>query len=159
MRGVVPRRAPVACDVPTKAGHAAGRTRSLHRSSSAANGAPSRGAARAAGANERAFCAIEPSPRRRSMLQPPSQSPKTAMLSREQGDEVLRYWLASLRLEEALQIRPQARRSTNASALPRLDRPTPGQDYFKLPLDSALAQLLSQEIQLKRPFDPELAGF
>ena len=109
---------------------------------------------------KRAFCAIEPSPRRRSMRKPPSPPEKSSsVLTREQSDEVLRYWLASLRLEEALQVRPQARRSTNGPTLPRLDRPTPGQDYFKLPLDAALAQLLSQQIQLKRPFDAELAGF
>ena len=82
-----------------------------------------------------------------------------SVLTREQGDEVLRYWLAALRLEEALQVRPQARRATNAALVPRLDHPTPGQDYFKLPLDAPLAQLLGQQTQLKRSFDGELCGF
>jgi hypothetical protein len=80
-------------------------------------------------------------------------------LSREQGDDVLRYWLAALRLEEALQIRPQARRSPSGSIVPRLEQPAPGQDYFKLPLDGSFAQLLSKQLQLKRPFDGELCAF
>ena len=82
-----------------------------------------------------------------------------SVLTHEQGDEVLRYWLAALRLEEALLVRPQARRATHAALLPRLEQPTPGQDYFKLPLDSALGQLLGAQTPLKRPFDPELCGF
>ena len=81
------------------------------------------------------------------------------MLSRAQGDDVLRYWLSTLRLEEALQARPAARQSASGPGVPRLDQPTPGQDYFKLPLDAALAELLSKETQLKRPFDAELCGF
>jgi hypothetical protein len=80
-------------------------------------------------------------------------------LSREQADDVLRYWLAGLRVEEALQIRPAARPPATGPAVPRLDQPTPGQTYFKLPLDEALAALLSQQTQLTRPFDAELSGF
>ena len=72
---------------------------------------------------------------------------------------MLRYWLAALRLEEALSVRPQARRTTHAVSLPRLEQPTPGQDYFKLPLDAALAELLAKQTPLKRAFDGELCGF
>jgi hypothetical protein len=86
-----------------------------------------------------------------------------AVLSRAQGDDVLRYWLSALRLEEALQARPAARSSASLSAsgaeVPRLDQPTPGQDYFKLPFDAALAELLAKETQLTRRFDAELCGF
>ncbi len=82
-----------------------------------------------------------------------------AALSRAQGDDVLRYWLAALKLEEALQARPAARSSANGAGVPRLDQPTPGQDYFKLPLDAALAEVLAKETQLTRPFDAELCGF
>lgn len=82
-----------------------------------------------------------------------------AVLSRAQGDDVLRYWLAALRLEEALQARPAARSSASGAGVPRLDQPTPGQDYFKLPLDAALAELLAKETQLTRRFDAELCGF
>ncbi|MES1177290.1 MAG: AAA domain-containing protein [Myxococcales bacterium] len=93
-------------------------------------------------------------------MQSSSRPPRQASaLTHEQGDEVLAYWLAALRLEEALQVRPQARRTTQASAVPRIDQPTPGQDYFKLPLDAGLAELLGPQTQLKRPFDGELCGF
>jgi len=91
-----------------------------------------------------------------SSSRPPS---KPAPLSREQGDLVLRYWLAALRLEEALQVRPQARRLTQPALVPKLEQPTPGQDYFKLPLDAELARLLGSQTQLKRGFDGELCGF
>jgi hypothetical protein len=93
---------------------------------------------------------------------PPSSSrpeKPTAVLSRPQGDDVLRYWLAALRLEEALQARPAARSSASGADVPRLDQPTPGQDYFKLPLDAALTELLAKETQLTRNFDAELCGF
>ena len=72
---------------------------------------------------------------------------------------MLRYWLAALRLEEALSVRPQARRVAHSTSVPRIEQPTPGQDYFKLPLDAGLAQLLSKQTQLKRAFDGELCGF
>ena len=72
---------------------------------------------------------------------------------------MLRYWLAALRLEEALAVRPQARRATHATVVPRLEQPTPGQDYFKLPLDAALAECLGKQTQLKRPFDGESREF
>ena len=87
----------------------------------------------------------------------PSSQPSP--LTREQGDEVLRYWLAALRLEEALQVRPQARRAVQPVLVPKLEQPTRGQDYFKLPLDAALAQLLGAKTHVKRAFDGELCGF
>lgn len=93
---------------------------------------------------------------------PPSSSrpeKPTGVLSRPQGDDVLRYWLAALRLEEALQARPAARSSPSGAEVPRLDQPTPGQDYFKLPLDAPLIELLTKETQLTRNFDAELCGF
>ncbi|HKO49923.1 MAG TPA: AAA domain-containing protein [Polyangiaceae bacterium] len=100
-----------------------------------------------------------PGPPRRVMPSSARSPRQPPLLTREQGDEVLRYWLAALRLEEALSVRPQARRATQSSAVPRLEQPTSGQDYFKLPLDAALAQLLGQQTQLKRAFDGELCGF
>jgi len=91
---------------------------------------------------------------------PSSSSPRSpSVLTREQGDDVLRYWLAALRLEEALAVRPQARRATHAAVVPRLEQPTPGQDYFKVPIDAALAGLLDKQTQVKRAFDGELCGF
>ena len=91
-----------------------------------------------------------------SSSRPPN---KPRSLTHEQGDEVLRYWLAALRLEEALQVRPQARRASHAALVPKLDQPTPGQDYFKVPLDVGVAQLLGKQTQLERAFDGELCGF
>src|SRR6478736_6286716 len=87
----------------------------------------------------------------------PPQS--VSVLTREQGDDVLRYWLSALRLEEALSVRPQARRVTHGTVVPRLEQPTSGQDYFKLPIDAALAGLLGKQTQLRRAFDGELCGF
>lgn len=91
----------------------------------------------------------------------PKSSPQkaAAALSREQADEVLRYWLSALRLEEALQVRPTARPAGSGLAVPRLDQPSPGQEYFKLALDEGLTSMLSKETQLTRPFDAEIAGF
>jgi hypothetical protein len=81
------------------------------------------------------------------------------VLGREQSADVLRYWLAALRLEEALQVRPAARLTTSGAIIPRLDQPTPGQAYFKLPLDASLVALLSKQTQVTRRFDAELCGF
>jgi hypothetical protein len=99
-------------------------------------------------------------PLEKSRMPTPSKPARSSpVLTREQGDDVLRYWLSALRLEEALSVRPQARRATHATVVPRLEQPTPGQDYFKVPLDAALAGLLGKETQVKRPFDGELCGF
>jgi AAA domain len=91
-----------------------------------------------------------------SSSHPPS---KPSALSHEQGDQVLRYWLSALRLEEALSVRPQARRATHAALLPKLEQPTRGQDYFKLPLDAGISALLAKQTPLERAFDGELCGF
>lgn len=71
----------------------------------------------------------------------------------------MRYWLASLQLEEALSTRPRARRSQAGSAVPRLDSPMAGQEYFKIAIDTALERLVSDGAALSKPFDAELAGF
>ena len=94
------------------------------------------------------------------MRSPPRNSHEPGpVLGREQSDDVLRYWLAALRLEEALQVRPAARLTTSGATVPRLDQPTPSQAYFKLPLDTSLVDLLSKQTQLTRRFDAELCGF
>jgi hypothetical protein len=92
------------------------------------------------------------------MPKPPVEPPDS-VLSREQADDVLRYWLSALRLEEALQLRPTARPNASGGAVPRLDQPNLGQDYFKVALDDALVSLLSKQTQLTRAFDAELCGF
>ena len=84
------------------------------------------------------------------------------------ADDVLRYWLAAVRLEETLKVRPKARRTKHASSVPRLDFPAFGQEYFKLPLGDEVAALLSgtpagslaeSEREVCRAFDGELAAF
>jgi len=105
----------------------------------------------------RSIRAIAFPPRAMSSSSRPSNQPSA--LSHEQGDEVLRYWLSALRLEEALQVRPQARRVTHSAFVPRLDQPTPGQDYFKVPLDAGSAQFLDKQTPFARAFDGELCGF
>ncbi len=90
-----------------------------------------------------------------------NQQPNSAgaPLNRPQSEDVLRYWLASLRLEEALQARPQARRAPVELRVPRVDMPTPGQEYFKVALDRELGALLADDAPLLRRMDGELACF
>ena len=83
----------------------------------------------------------------------------TQPLTRAQATEVLRYWLASLQLEEALAARPRARRAPAASAEARVAAPVAGQDYFKLAIDDALAALVGASVPLHKSFDGELAAF
>lgn len=83
-------------------------------------------------------------------------------LSRAQMDDVLRYWLSALKLEEALAARPVARHpggNPERSARPRVDMPTPGQDYFKLAMDQAFSALLSEQEACVKPLSGELSGF
>jgi len=85
--------------------------------------------------------------------------PTGTVLTKPQASEVLRYWLASLQLEEALATRPRARRPLVGHAAPRLESPSLGHDYFKLPLDAALEGLMRDGRLLRKPFDAELAAF
>ncbi|MEY4513808.1 MAG: hypothetical protein RLZZ450_5930 [Pseudomonadota bacterium] len=87
--------------------------------------------------------------------QPAAAEPLTA----SQTHDVLRYWLATVRLEETLKTRPRARRVKHASTTPRLDFPSPGQEYFKVPLRGVVASVLDDEAGVQRPFDGELAAF
>lgn len=80
-------------------------------------------------------------------------------LSRSGAKEVLRYWLASLRLEEALSLRPRARRVARDASPPRLDEPSPGQEYFKVPLDDAAARMLLGESPWSAALDAERSAF
>src|SRR5690606_14266073 len=65
---------------------------------------------------------------RPSMLEESSLPPRAEPLTRPQCLEVLRYWRAALRLEEALGARPRARRGRPERAVPRVDIPTSGQE-------------------------------
>jgi len=88
-------------------------------------------------------------------------SSPVSVLTKSQADEVLRYWLASLQLEEALAGRPRARRVApgQGPVAPRLDMPSPGQDYFKLPLDDAFTALMCRHERLCKAFDAERSAF
>ncbi len=79
--------------------------------------------------------------------------------SRAEAEGVLRYWLASLQLTEALEARPRARRTHERAFAPRLDAPVAGQEYFKLPIDAALEALLARSRPLHKPLDAELGAF
>jgi hypothetical protein len=92
------------------------------------------------------------------MRSQPGQTIATA-LTRAQSEDVLRYWLAALRLEEALQTRPQARRAPAQYEPPHLELPTPGQEYFKVALNSELGALLADDTPLVQPMDGELSRF
>src|ERR1700742_5221933 len=83
----------------------------------------------------------------------------TVPLTRAEANDVLRYWLASLQLEEALASRPRAQRRVASAQPPRVDAPTPGQEYFKLPLDASLEALIFEGSGFAQPFDHELDAF
>ncbi|HEX5659369.1 MAG TPA: DEAD/DEAH box helicase [Polyangiales bacterium] len=76
----------------------------------------------------------------------------------ELAGDVLRYWLASVRLEESLKVRPRARRQGPGSVVPRVDQPSAGQVYFKLPQADVTRVVLEDEA-LERGFDAELAAY
>jgi len=83
----------------------------------------------------------------------------TSALTRAESEDVLRYWLAALRLEEALSARPQARRAPSEPDPLRLDMPTPGQEYFKLPHGRELAALIAEDAPLSLPMNGEVSRF
>jgi len=87
---------------------------------------------------------------------PPSSK---STLNPTQARDVLRYWLASVQLEEALAARPRARKSAAQIKSPRLEAPTAGQDYFKVPLDDVTLQLLRVQRALHKPLDAELCAY
>jgi AAA domain len=93
------------------------------------------------------------------MPRPEPTAPQAPPLSRKQANDVLRYWRASLQLEEALSARPRARRPPTELAAPKLDAPSFGHEYFKLALDESLASLLVARKPLRKDFDPELVAF
>lgn len=93
------------------------------------------------------------------MTEDRSRLPRADPLTRPQCLEVLRYWRAALRLEEALSARPRARRGRPERAVPRVDTPTSGQEYFKVALDQALLDVLAHGHSLRRPLDAESAAY
>jgi hypothetical protein len=89
-----------------------------------------------------------------------SSAGEAAGLSSKEAAEVLRYWQALLRYEEALSSRPRARRpATGAPAPTDLAAPVPGQDYMKLPFGGAERFLVEQHGPLRLPLDAERMAF
>ena len=82
------------------------------------------------------------------------------MLSRDEVDQVLRYWLAALRFEEALAARPRAQRPGGPPPPLDVSDPPAGQPYFKVAADEdGLGFLLRGESRLVLPLSPDRAAF
>ena len=72
--------------------------------------------------------------------------------------QVLRYWLACVRMEEALGARPRARRTPTQSGPPRIElaQPVDGVEYVRVPCDGAMWELAAQQrraAELRVPLD------
>ena len=82
------------------------------------------------------------------------------MRSRKEVEEVLRYWLAALRFEEALASRPRAQRLRADTPPLDVKNPPQGQPYFKIAADEdGLAFLLRGETGLVMDLSPDRAAF
>ncbi len=92
---------------------------------------------------------------------PSAESPTDESKRRaEQATEILRYWRASLRYEEALSSTPRARRPSDAAPGPlNLAQPVAGQDYMKLPFAGSERLLLEQRGPCKQSLDNERLAF
>lgn len=80
--------------------------------------------------------------------------------SAKKSGDVLRYWSALLKFEEALSARPRARRvEQSAPRAPNLQQPTPGRDYVKLPFDGASGFFVERQRLKPLPLDAERTEF
>lgn len=73
--------------------------------------------------------------------------------------DVLRYWAALLRQEEALAVRPKARRGSSQPSTSPVASPRPGQDYVKLPFAGNEKFLLQAQETLSTPITPDVSVF
>ncbi|MEZ4469446.1 MAG: hypothetical protein R3F60_01320 [bacterium] len=74
--------------------------------------------------------------------------------------QVLRYWLALIRQEEALADRPRARPPGRGPFPVDLIEPRPGSPYFKLGMEGgALAFLMRTAESVEEPLNPERTAF
>lgn len=81
-------------------------------------------------------------------------------MSAKHSIEVLGYWSALLKYQEALSARPRARRvEPSPPRLPNLAQPAQGRDYMKLPLQGAAEFLLGRGLFEPLPFDAERTEF
>ncbi len=83
------------------------------------------------------------------------------VLDEKQVQQVLRYWLGTIRAEEALASRPRARPPARGGAgRVQVKRPRPGQTYFKLrPAAEVQALLLGEVKAIELDLDVERAAF
>ncbi len=90
---------------------------------------------------------------------------RTPELNDAEASDVLRYWLGSMRHQEALAARPKARRQDTggsavvASSIPNLVDPVPGQNYAKLDWVGREAFVAAQRGQVELDMDPESRAF
>lgn len=81
-------------------------------------------------------------------------------MSPKHSIEVLSYWSALLKYQEALSARPRARRvEQSAERLPNLQQPAPGRDYVKLPFEGASEFFAGSGKFEPLPFDAERTEF
>jgi hypothetical protein len=87
------------------------------------------------------------------------QPPADPGLDRAEAEEVLRYWQALLRHEEALALRPRARRPGARAEGVNFAAPVAGQDYMKLAIAGNERFLLEQRGRVRLELDAERLGF
>ena len=74
--------------------------------------------------------------------------------------QVLRYWLALIRQEEALADRPRARSPLRGPFPVDLVEPRPGTPYFKLSLEGGALDFLLRTVEtVEEPLNPERTAF
>ena len=81
-------------------------------------------------------------------------------MSAKHSIEVLRYWAALLKYQEALSARPRARRvELSAPRSPNVEQPVEGRDYVKLPFEGASKFFLGKGSCEPLPLDQERTEF
>ena len=79
---------------------------------------------------------------------------------RRAHQDILQYWLALLRYQEALGARPNARQdAAGLPPLPNLKEPVFGRDYAKVPFEGAERLLVERHGQCDVELDPEWFAF
>ncbi|HTV21274.1 MAG TPA: AAA domain-containing protein [Polyangiaceae bacterium] len=97
------------------------------------------------------------------MPREPSEEPRALPLSDAEATDVLRYWLGSMRYQEALAARPKAQRPEPAAeatlaAPPNLVQPTPGRKYIKLDWAGREAFVSARRGHVELELDVEARG-
>lgn len=91
-------------------------------------------------------------------------APRDQPLNDAEASDVLRYWLGSMRYQEALAARPKAQRPEPGSpdaalpSIPNLVQPTPGRKYMKLDWSGREAFVSARRGHVELPLDAEAKG-